>query len=100
MGKFTKNLGIEHSNSPIKLENIEKDFCIFVYTVPITHTKKKKNPQQKTAPLEFSNTVTISSPSEGSSKALRANTKRTGLLKKELVIASIKKLIYDTETNT
>lgn len=44
MGKFTKNGGIEHSNSPIELENIEKDFCIFVHTVPITHTKKKKKP--------------------------------------------------------
>lgn len=99
VGKFTKNLGVEHSNSPIKLENIAKDYCIFVHMVPITQ-KKTPTMEQKIRPLQFSNTVTISSPSKGWSTALHTNTKKTGLLKKELVTASVKKLIYDTETNT
>lgn len=84
---------MEHFNSLIKLENIAKDYYIFVHTVIITHiqnTDNKKHKQTKpnkpqtnnSPPLAFGNIVTVSSPSEESSKAPHTNTGRTGLLKK------------------
>ena len=92
------NWFIWNSWNSLKLEILQR-IIAFLCTQCLSHTHTQKNPNPtKNTPLEFSNTVTISNPSEGSGKALYTNTKRTGLLKKGFVIASIKKLIYDTNT--
>lgn len=63
-GKFNIDQGTENSKSPMTLENIAINYCIFVHTVPFTHQKTIKikipkiptqNPQKIPQNLEFSN---------------------------------------------